>query len=145
MPYQKLDQYSHCKLCLVRTLCWVQDATLRSERYLGFKTLPWVQNVYLGCRTLPWVQNATLGSERYLRFRTLPWVQDATLGSERYLRFRMLPWVHYESSEEVRPRDVVHGILFRGDSSSNNLSIHVICQHLEKTKHHSGKLTYYWH
>ena len=70
-----------------------------SERYLGFRMLPWVQNVtlgsecYLGFRTLPWVQNATLGSERYLGFGTLPWVQNATLGSERYLGFRTLPWV----------------------------------------------------
>ena len=78
-------------------------------------------------------------SERYLGFRMLPWVQNATLGLERYLGFRMLPWVHYESSEEVCPCDVVHGILFRGDGSSNNLSIHVIRQHLEKTKHCSGK------
>ena len=52
---------------------------------------------------------------------------------------RTLPWVHYESSEEVRPCDVVHRILFRGDGSSNNLCIHVIRQHLEKTKHCSGR------
>ena len=54
-------------------------------------------------------------------------------------QYGTLPWVHYESSEEVRPCDVVHRILFRGDSSSNNLCIHVIRQHLEKTKHCSGR------
>ena len=54
-------------------------------------------------------------------------------------QYGTLPWVHYESSEEVRPCDVVHRILFRGDSSSNNLCVHVIRQHLEKTKHCSGR------
>ena len=46
--------------------------------------------------------------------------------------------VHYESPEEVGPCDVVHCILFSGDGSSNDLSIQVVCQHLEQAKHWDG-------
>ena len=55
-----------------------------------------------------------------------------------------VPWVHHESPEEVGPCDVVYCVLFRDDGSSNELSIQVVCQHLEQAKHWDGKRRKDW-
>ena len=56
-----------------------------------------------------------------------------------WLPCRYIPWVHYESPEEVGPCDVVHCVLFSGDGSSNDLSIQMVCQHLQQAKHWDGR------
>merc|ERR1711871_196182 len=39
-------------------------------------------------------------------------------------------WVHHETTEKVRPGEVLHRILLVFDSSSRNLGIHMIVKHI---------------
>ena len=43
--------------------------------------------------------------------------------------------VHEQPPEEIRPRHVVHGILFGRDCACHHLGIHVVREHLQQTRH----------
>lgn len=45
----------------------------------------------------------------------------------------VLPGVHHQSSEEVRPGDVVNGVLFGGDGPCCDLGVQVVTQHTQET------------
>ena len=41
--------------------------------------------------------------------------------------------VHYQTTEEVGPCDIVHGILFGSDGACHNLGIQMISKNLQQT------------
>ena len=43
--------------------------------------------------------------------------------------------VHEQPPEEIRPRHVVHGILFGRDCACHHLGIQVVREHLQQTRH----------